>query len=281
MYYFWSNGQQVGPYSLAQAGELLRGGLITTESLYWKEGMTEWQAVIRIVHLLDQARQSRPVYSPRPNPAPAGAVSSQTVSLDSLAPLLLSAIFVLAIIAFFLPNLSVEIPILGRMDLSMLDLLTPSGSEENASAPPDLRAMPKPDVKPNAWNLIKENNEDMGRADVGTLVCAISFLGLVVFYILTIAWGIYAFGLKRSYPRLNAVRLILAIQYPILLSISAQLIKSGLRSKMSSDLGGNPFAALGQAMVNHFSLSPGVVNWVLMALGLMVLVLPQLTRKPA
>jgi len=281
MYYFWSNGQQVGPCSLSQAGEMLRGGVITTESYYWKEGMTEWQEVIQIVHLLDQASRIKPVHLPAPSLIPPAAVSGRAIPVDSLSQLLLSGIFVLALIAFFLPNLSLDVPILGRIDLSMVDLLTPSGTEGDSNAQPDSRNVPRPDIKPNAWNLAKENNEDMGRVDVGTIVCAISFLGLTVFYILTIVWGIYSFGLKRSYPRLTALWLLLGIQYPILVTISAQLIKSGMRSKMNSDMGGNPFAALGQAMVNHFSLSPGVVNWVLMALALVFLLLPQLTRKLA
>lgn len=44
-YYFLINGEQSGPFTPAQARALWNDARITTETLYWQEGMAEWIAV--------------------------------------------------------------------------------------------------------------------------------------------------------------------------------------------------------------------------------------------
>lgn len=42
-WYYVSGGQQAGPVDQAAFDELIRGGVITPETLVWKEGMANWQ----------------------------------------------------------------------------------------------------------------------------------------------------------------------------------------------------------------------------------------------
>ena len=43
-WYYSANGQQRGPVSDADLGALVRAGTVTTETLVWREGMTNWAA---------------------------------------------------------------------------------------------------------------------------------------------------------------------------------------------------------------------------------------------
>jgi hypothetical protein len=98
---------------------------------------------------------------------------------------------------------------------------------------------------------------------------------------LNVLWGIWFFAFKRTFPRVTLVWLVLAIQFPVLFTIGAQMIISGMRSDMGSNMRGNPFDALGMAMVNNISLQPGMVTWFLMALAFAGIALPRLERQLA
>lgn len=43
MYYLWFNETQSGPYTIQQVRSLWASGQITSETLYWMEGKTEWE----------------------------------------------------------------------------------------------------------------------------------------------------------------------------------------------------------------------------------------------
>jgi hypothetical protein len=44
-YYFWINGQQSGPFALSQIREMWKTGTITTDTLYWSDGMAGWKPI--------------------------------------------------------------------------------------------------------------------------------------------------------------------------------------------------------------------------------------------
>lgn len=44
-YYLWLNDQQAGPYTMIQLRSIWNSGAITSETLYWQEGMSEWIAL--------------------------------------------------------------------------------------------------------------------------------------------------------------------------------------------------------------------------------------------
>jgi hypothetical protein len=299
MYYFWSNDQQVGPYTMSEVRALWNTGQITADSLYWETGLPDWQPMAAIVHLIQQPEPSpapvAPSFAvvPAPTSTPQAilaqprqliverpSVSHEIRPVGPALPLavihqwILNSLFALAIIAFFLPNLSVELPILGKINLSMLDLLTPnSSSEDNVST---RGSMPDITAKPNAWDLLKD-----AKTNVGGAVCGIAMLGLLLFYVVNVLWGVWFFAFKRTFPRVTLVWLVLAIQFPVLFTIGAQMIISGMRSDMGSNMRGNPFDALGMAMVNNISLQPGMVTWFLMALAFAGIALPRLERQLA
>ena len=248
-------------------------GQITAENLYWEMGMPEWGSVGNLVSLIQQARPLPAPKMPQPRTMhAAGPTSIQTefkaIPVSHVHRWILNLTFGLACIAFFLPNLTLEIPILGKIDLSMLDLLTPSDSSSTDSS---LREnMPNPEAKPNALDMIKDN-----KGNVGGIVCGIASLGLLLFYVLTLVWGSLAFGMKRTFPALDIAWLGLAIQYPILMLVGSHLLITGMREQLGSDMRGNPFAGMGQAFVNNVSIKPGLVTWFLLALALAGIVLPR------
>jgi|GEM_PF-2335116 len=60
------NEQQTGPYTAAQLREMWKAGTITSETLYWREGMTEWQPLSGILHELE-SKPAPPAVSPPPS----------------------------------------------------------------------------------------------------------------------------------------------------------------------------------------------------------------------
>jgi hypothetical protein len=49
VFHIYHHGEQRGPYSARQVNHLYRCGFIGDETLYWREGMEQWQAVTEIV----------------------------------------------------------------------------------------------------------------------------------------------------------------------------------------------------------------------------------------
>jgi hypothetical protein len=50
-FYVHVHGEQLGPYTIRHLTHLLQSGLISTETLYWTEGMEQWQAITDLVPL--------------------------------------------------------------------------------------------------------------------------------------------------------------------------------------------------------------------------------------
>jgi hypothetical protein len=49
VFFIYHNGEQRGPYTAAQVNHLHRCGFIDEETLYWREGLEQWQPVGQIV----------------------------------------------------------------------------------------------------------------------------------------------------------------------------------------------------------------------------------------
>jgi hypothetical protein len=57
IFYLHIDGEQRGPYTIPQIDHLLNSGLIAEETLYWREGLEQWQPVTTLVKL---RRRKRP-----------------------------------------------------------------------------------------------------------------------------------------------------------------------------------------------------------------------------
>ena len=51
IFYLHLEGEQRGPYTAPQIDHLLNSGLIAEETLYWREGLEQWQPVTSLVKL--------------------------------------------------------------------------------------------------------------------------------------------------------------------------------------------------------------------------------------
>ena len=49
IFYLHIHGEQRGPYTIPQIDHLLNSGLIAEETLYWREGLDQWQPVTSLV----------------------------------------------------------------------------------------------------------------------------------------------------------------------------------------------------------------------------------------
>ena len=67
VFYVHVQGEQRGPYTIPQIDHMLNSGLIERETLYWREGMEQWQPVTELVIV-------RVVPNPWIKPAMAAAV---------------------------------------------------------------------------------------------------------------------------------------------------------------------------------------------------------------
>jgi hypothetical protein len=54
IFYLHIHGEQRGPYTIPQIDHLLNSGLIAEETLYWREGLDQWQPVTSLVKLRRQ-----------------------------------------------------------------------------------------------------------------------------------------------------------------------------------------------------------------------------------
>ena len=199
--------------------------------------------------------------------------SSETKPLlNQIRPLgkwLMIGIFVLSISAFFFTNFSITVPIVGKMGASMYDAVKITNQSETSG---DI-AEQKPDIKDVANNMY-EDSKHKGGSMLPFIFMGIAVLGLALHYLLTIVWGICTFVLRRTFRSINMMWLALAVQFPILFAIGGKIILSDLKSEMLKNGGQeDPFAAMGAAMVSTFSIDPGIIMWILMAVSIIALAL--------
>ncbi len=77
MYHLAQNNEKTGPFTLEQVREKWRVGALSPQTLYWEEGMTEWQPLERIAASL---------LAPGATLAPAGPAAFPTPTADPLSP---------------------------------------------------------------------------------------------------------------------------------------------------------------------------------------------------
>jgi hypothetical protein len=57
IFYLHIHGEQRGPYTIPQIDHLLNSGLIAEETLYWREGLDQWQPVTTLVTLRKKGKR--------------------------------------------------------------------------------------------------------------------------------------------------------------------------------------------------------------------------------
>src|SRR5260221_4662987 len=55
IFYLHLEGEQRGPYSIPHIDHMLNSGLIPEETLYWREGLEQWQPVTSLAQLCKRA----------------------------------------------------------------------------------------------------------------------------------------------------------------------------------------------------------------------------------
>jgi hypothetical protein len=163
----------------------------------------------------------------------------------------LKAVCLLSLLAFFLTNVSIKVPVVGTINVSMLDFLT---RRSVATSAHDIQ-------KPNLTSMFSGDGFQFN--NLGSLICAAAVLGVMLHYLLTLVWVILTFAFKKTFPPLTLAWLGLAAQFPILFSLGARMVLGGVRSEAMSELQGNPFGAVGTAFLDQFSVQPGISMWIL------------------
>ena len=259
LFFYRIGDAKKGPYTFEQLRTLWNNGQITGDALYRSEQGLDWKPLsVRI------GQQSQNSFLP----------------VTKLYNLLLKGVCIFSLIAFFLPNASISLPIFGKVQISMFDFLTPKSDKTTVTGE-------KPQ-KPNIKNVIDSNDFQVKKANLGAIICGLSVLGILLHYLLTLVWGVLAFALKRTFSLLNIIWLALALQFPLLFSIGAHMaitaIKTSAMSDASSDktddsAGAAIGTALGAALLNQISIQPGAVMWVLMTFAALGVSLPFLVRQ--
>jgi len=184
--------------------------------------------------------------------------------------------FVFAVVSFFLPALSINIPIFGSVEASVFEMVWPK--EESG----DQKALSMP--KPNLRELSKSQKDlDEMLERPGVLICAAAMLGLLAFYAVGLLWAFFGFIIRIRTPGLEAFWLVLGCQYPLLMTIGSKMTMNAMRAELTREVkteSDGAFAALGTAFMNNISVAPGPAMWALMAAALATLVLSRVT-KPA
>ncbi len=106
MWYYSQNNQQLGPVPEEQIKSMLRAASLSSSSLVWKEGMTDWKPVTEIPELAIAINASTPsAYTPpasnpyaSPMSQPAGTVAPQASQAPMGAPVNGGGILAFAIV---------------------------------------------------------------------------------------------------------------------------------------------------------------------------------------
>jgi hypothetical protein len=201
--------------------------------------------------------------------------SNSNPLLNQLFPFtkwLLIGIFALSILAFFFTNVSITVPIIGKMNYSMYDVVKKIGvsNQQQSNISDETK-----EKKPNLPDMLKKFGEpDEGDSknkggSIALIFFTLSIFGLALHYLFTIIWGVCTFVIHKTFRLLNITWLALAVQFPIVFAIGGQIIISDLKSEVANKGGAdNPFAQLGAAIMDSFSIDPGIIMWILMIVAI-------------
>lgn len=111
MYYLAINGQRTGPYEAQDVQQMLKQGAIGNETLFWKDGMMDWQAIGAQRQLFETAYGQPP-----PRPQYQQPTYQQPVQMYQQQPLVVQPVFMnppksrlaYILLAFFLGALGVH-----------------------------------------------------------------------------------------------------------------------------------------------------------------------------
>lgn len=207
------------------------------------------------------------------------ARSSSATSRNGLnyANYLLIAVLALSVLAFFMPNFSISIPVLGKIEVSMFDFFNPKNhAAQNGS---EMSAKPSFSFK----DLKNNDLFQFKKASVGVLLCLASVLGLLGHYLFSVLWAVLNFAFRKSFRIFNWFWLGLAIQFPILFTLGTHLALAAFKDQMTAEAGkssggGDAFAA---AFTSNISVGPAAMMWVLFGIALAAFLLPPVLRRNA
>ena len=262
-YFYKTKDGEKGPYTDGQLRSLWANGHVTADVVYRSEGSAEWMPLC-----------DSPIL--KAGQLGLGQVAGRIPPLRTVQQWMFRAICLLSVISFFLANVCISVPIVGKIDLSMLSFLALQSQSPSAD-----QGIPRPDFTFSAPITALFGSDGALRckaANAGPMICAAALLGLLLHYLLTLVCAALTFGFKRSSP-LTRGWLVLAIQFPILYSVGARLILAGATSETMNELNDNLFGVPGVADAHNVSLAPGLVMWVLMFLCVAALGLPLVARK--
>lgn len=94
-YYLLLNNEQAGPYSLTQLQGMWKNGAITSQTLYWQEGQSEWITLDSLVEdaINEERRRAAIAAAPRPPKEEEISVLDRVIAI--VASLLLTLIALL------------------------------------------------------------------------------------------------------------------------------------------------------------------------------------------
>ena len=257
LFYYKIGNDERGPYTLEQLRSLWVNGQITANAFYRDDGDSNWLPLSGSKIIRTQ---------------------STNLALAGMHSLLLKVVFALSLTAFFLPNASISVPIFGKIEVSMFQFLTPKSDKATLAT----------EEKAPKLNINDAMDFEAKKINVGIIICAVSGLGILLHYLLTIIWGVLTFAAKKTYSVFNTIWLSLALQFPVLFLIGAHIAVGAMKAEALKEAGGSagdnsPGAelgnALGMAFINQISVQPGVIMWILMTVSLVVIGAQFISRK--
>lgn len=270
LYYIEVNGRREGPYTPDQLRSHWNTGKIPVEAFYWQDGMDDWRSLREITPLLGGAAgKSLP-------PSPLRRQNDRvSPSMQKLAWVALRLTFLFAMVSIFLPAVSVNVPIFGAVEASVFEMFT----DKQEVLPKDNGSI----QKPNFQEMIKgEKSLDKIIEKPGVIFCAVAMIGLLGAYATSLIWAIFGFIVRIRVPGLEALWLLLACQFPVMLMIGGRMVVKDVISEFNREMavkgGDNSLAALGGVFLNNLSVAPGVAMWGLMGASLITLVLSRTTK---
>lgn len=255
-YFYKSKEGEKGPYTEGQLRSLWANGIITANAVYRRDKSSIW------LPLCD---------SPIITASELGQMARRIPPLRTVQQWAFKGVCLLSLAAFFLTNVRISVPIVGKIDCSMFSFLAPQ-----PQSPSTDKEIPRLHISALFGS---ESAFHLKDANAAQMIIAIALLGLLLHYLLTLMWVTTTFGFKKNAPPLNTIWLVLAVQFPILFTVGARLILAGATSEAINALKDDQFGFLGVAFANNVSLTPGVVMWLLMLLCLAALSLPLVARK--
>jgi hypothetical protein len=191
------------------------------------------------------------------------------------------AVVALGCLSFFLPVISIQAPIVGKMEFSPFNIVSRIASSSSQKSPSftDVTAMTKEVSKSEASSpssIQKSNPVPLGIAVIPFMPgeVAIAYLSLIL-----IVFGLTVNPLQQNI-RIAAV---VGLAASVIALVSIYLFSDAIQSSMAAnfntpEMRDNPFAALGQALVQSVHVDPGSGIYLLVSAMAVMLIVCQFSR---